>query len=137
MDLTSLNCEQVQFGDVNDSNTVAAALRAARAGTIFGEICNKGPANLTFSAMQSTDNGSDDAYATINLRIGGASVASVVVVPGGIVEFSIETRTELYLQLSVSPQPGSIGVISLWTPRGHLTRVGRPGYAYPATAADR
>lgn len=57
------------------------------------------PVNLVFALQQSSDNGAGDAFAGINIRVGGASVANVTVKPGGRVPFSVETITKDWLKL--------------------------------------
>ena len=63
-------------------------------GPLFGMVENLGDDSFVFSVEESEDDdpgGEGDAYAAINIRVGGAGVASVTVVPGGRVVFIIET----------------------------------------------
>jgi len=73
--------------------------RETREAPLFGVIQNKGADTFTFSVEESSnDNTADlanrpavaDAYAGINIRVAEAAVASVDVIPGGRVVFSIE-----------------------------------------------
>ena len=57
---------------------------------IFGMVENFGDDSFTFSVEESEDDAVGDAYAGINIRVGGAGVANVVVPPGARVVFSIE-----------------------------------------------
>ncbi len=67
--------------------------------------------SLVFSVKQSNDNGATDAFAAINIRVGGASVANVTVVPGGRVVFSLELQTKDWLQFLATR--GAYGVLLL------------------------
>lgn len=94
-------------------------------------IENYGAAAFTAAFKQSNDNGVTDAYAAINMRNNGASVASVSVVPGGKVVVEIETFTKICLQLNVTPvTPGvstPFGYACLTYFFGMMERLERPG----------
>lgn len=68
---------------------------------LFVSVENMGASNFVFSAQQSDDNGVTDAFAAINVRFGGASVASVTVVPGGKVAVLIELITKKTVRFKV------------------------------------
>lgn len=105
--------ESFAFGNIPDTTITTAArfdhtlqvLDRLGASPLFGMVeCFQGsPVPLVFSVQQSNDNGGSDAYAAINIRVGGASVASVTVVPGGRVVFALETQTKDWLKL-VAPR---------------------------------
>ena len=89
-----------------------------------GLVENLGDVDFTFSVEQSNNNGNGDAYAAINLRVLGVAVASVVVKPEGRVQFSIETRTKVFLKLRANTGYGRVALLH-WT--GELTRRERAG----------
>lgn len=100
--------QSFSIGAVPDS-TLLGVMLVDRPGLLFGAIRNKGVLAFTFTIQQSTDNGVGDAYAAINMRIKGATVASVVVQPGGIVDFVLETMTKAYTSFYATPSSGVAG----------------------------
>lgn len=57
---------------------------------IFGMVENLGDDSFVFSVEESEDDAVGDAYAGINIRVGGSAVANVTVPPGGRAVFAIE-----------------------------------------------
>lgn len=85
--------------------------------TVF--VKNKGDAAFTFTVQSSTDNGVSDAYSAINMRYLGASASSIVIQPGGEAEAIIESPVETYLSFYANPQPGSVGILRVFSRYGH------------------
>jgi hypothetical protein len=80
-------------------------------GPLFGMVENLGDDAFTFSVEESEDDADSDAYAGINIRVGGAAVASVAVAPGGRAVFAIEpgaiTAQNNYLRFKATAATGS------------------------------
>jgi len=94
---------------------------------IFGLVENFSAEDFVFSAEQSSDNGVADAWVAANMRIGGAAVATVTVVPGGQVVFVIEGTTEQYLKFEALPTVmGRLTLISWFRPVGRRDRTLTP-----------
>jgi len=89
---------------------------------IYGLLKNLGTADFTFSVEHSNDNGVVDTYVGVNIRVKGASVASVVVIPNAFQEFLIEVPTKRYIRLMADPQNTSTGRIVLSHYWGALER---------------
>jgi hypothetical protein len=93
---------------------------------LYGMVENQGSADFTFSLEQSDDNGDTDAYAAVNMRVQGANVASVTVVPGARVVFTVEAATKKWLKMQVAEATAyGLAAISYWL--GKVTRM----EAYP------
>jgi len=82
---------------------------------LFGMVENQGDAAFTFSLEQSDDNGDSDAYAAVNMRVQGANVASVTVVPGARVVFTVEAVTKKWLKMQVAEAAAyGVAALSYW-----------------------
>jgi len=95
---------------------------------ITGVVENHGKDDFTFSVQQSNDNeypNPGDAYAGVNIRVNGASVANVVVKPGGRVAFALELATKKFIRLNAT-RP-SFGRVTISHYFGRLTRRERKG----------
>lgn len=110
------------IGIVKQPGTVS---QRERVGSIFGMVENFGTASLVFEVLESSDNGKTDAYAAANIRVNGANVASVTVVPGGKVAFQIEGTQDDYLRFQATAN--AMGRLVVCTFGGQLDRRVREG----------
>lgn len=90
---------------------------------IVGEVINDSDLDLVFSIEQSSDNAVADPYAAINMRIGGAAVASVTVKPRGRVQFAVETVTKAFIQVKSTGGGWGRAIVCHFV--GHLNRLER------------
>ena len=137
------NSRTFQIGDVNATDTVFVAGRLLRTGMMNGRIKNKGPAAFTFSIAMSNDNGINDAWAAITFLVttgvagsggpAGVQESSLSVVPGGEVDFVIDKAAKKFIKFSASPQPGSVGQMTLYYNKNVFVEVQGPDIALPAT----
>ena len=99
---------------VADADMIGIVKRVGdRSQPLFGRIENYGLLPFTFSVQQSSDNAVADAYAGLNIRVGGASVASVVVPAKCSIVFIIEGAAEDYLRFISDPEEDAFGLLSL------------------------
>lgn len=117
-----------------DGNRIATVRMRRRTGLVHGTLHNTGAAAFTFSVRESNDNGVGDAWATQQIDVAGTLVNSVVVQPGGVVEFIIRVGSPVrsYLEFNSSDQSGAAGVLTIYHAQGNLSEVGQSGIAYPA-----
>ncbi|RKX65561.1 MAG: hypothetical protein DRP42_04555 [Tenericutes bacterium] len=71
------------------------------------QIINDGDEDLVLTLTQSSDNGLTDAFTTVNMRRGGATVASITIVPLAKAVFTVEAQTEQYLLFSKNLAKGT------------------------------
>lgn len=81
---------------------------------LVGFVDNLADTPLVVTFYQSDDNAISDAYAGINARVKGASVASFTVNGYGRLQFSIETLTKAYLKIGVTPNLSSTPTPPAW-----------------------
>ncbi len=98
---------------------VGVVQRLNAVGGLTGLVRNYGDSNLTLSVKQSSDSGKSDAWASCNMRIDGASVSSIVVTPGGFVQFLIETGAEAFLMF-VTAETKVFGEVVLTSSSGSM-----------------
>jgi hypothetical protein len=121
--LKSLNRHEFYIGDAAVAGNAVGYLRAFRPFTPGNRqfaVTNNGSLAFTLSVLSSKNNNvqnypttgvAADAYSAINMRVDGASVASLVVQPGGFKLFTIEVATEEFLRFDVTPLKGVQGVL--------------------------
>jgi len=124
------------IGEANDleAGLIAILKRNDKSrNTIFGAVSNHGTVPITFKVQESSDNeypAPGDAYAAINIRSRGATVASITVAPGGVGEFAIEGATEDYLAFMLNAPTdkgfGRVTVLNWFGELESLQRKGRP-----------
>lgn len=101
--------------DANSHNIIGIVKRVGTgwqggAALLFGSVENQGTLAMTFYVEQSDDNAISDAYAAVNFRVGGASVSSLVIPPGGCADFLLEYNAQyahgLFVKFSCSVVTG-------------------------------
>lgn len=138
------NSTTFQIGDVNVSDTVFSVGKMTRTGMMNGRIKNNGKNAFTFSVLNSNDNGIADAYAALDILVtaavggtggpGGTPVSSISVVPGGFVDFVIDRLSKPFIQFNASPQPGSVGQMTIYFNKNVFVQVLGEDIALPAPA---
>lgn len=124
--LQGLTSQELYIGDaaVAGSNAVGylRAFRPIPPGNRQFSVRNTGGAAFTLSVAGSKNNNkadypttgtAADAYTAVNMRVNGASVASLVVQPGGFKLFTIEGVTEEFLRFDVTPITGVQGILRI------------------------
>lgn len=113
-------------GGVKIANETTDPAMGTVGNPIHGVVSNRGRTPFTLAIHQSTDNAAADPYAAINMRVNGAAVASVVVVPGARVVFSLETVTKSFLKVHSLASASPLGEVTLSHALGSLSSVRTP-----------
>ena len=105
----------------------ASLPNGGRLGPLFGMIENfSRDSAFVFNVEESTDDGDTDAYANVNIRVGGSDVANVTVEPLAKVVFTLEGTQEQYLRFMTDLVSGAWGRLVLTRFGGRLVLVGGP-----------
>lgn len=121
-DAFSKQTDQFVIGDITLGSDVPGVLylRRKRPGVIRGIVRNTGSAVFTAVVQNSADNVTFANYTAG--RFAGTAQASVVVQPGGSAEFewlyAAGDAVRSYLRVTVSPLPGAVGIVTVFTEDG-------------------